>query len=50
MEVSKLSDIEFRVMVKKMLKDLSKNYKKLNWNFSRNLMGITRNLVKATSA
>ena len=32
-EVSKLSDIEFQVMVIKMLKDLTHNYKELGENY-----------------
>lgn len=35
MEVSKLSDTEFRIRVIKMLTDLSNNYKKLNGNFQK---------------
>ena len=32
MEVSKLSDIEFKIMVIKMLKELTDNYKELSEN------------------
>ena len=34
MEVSKLSDIEFKIMIIKMLKELTDNYKELSENYS----------------
>lgn len=34
MEASNLSDIEFKVMVIKMLKEFSENYKKLSRNYN----------------
>ena len=34
MEVSKLSDIKFKVMVTKMLKKLTDNYKELSENYN----------------
>ena len=34
MEVSKLSDIEFKIMVTKMLKELTDNYKELSLNYN----------------
>ena len=33
MEVTKLSDIEFKIMVIKMLKELTENYKELSENY-----------------
>ena len=33
MEVSKLSDVEFKIMVIKMLKELTDNYKELRENY-----------------
>ena len=33
MEVTKLSDIEFKTMVTKMLKELTENYKELSENY-----------------
>ena len=35
MEVTKLSDIEFKLMVIKMLKELTDNYKELSENYNR---------------
>ena len=34
MEVSKLSDIKFKIMVTKMLKELTDNYKELSLNYN----------------
>ena len=34
MEVSKLSDIEFKIMIIKMLKELTDNYKELSENYN----------------
>ena len=34
MEVSKLSDIEFKIMVIKMLEELTDNYKELSENYN----------------
>ena len=34
MEVSKLSDIEFKIMVIRMLKELTENYKELSENYN----------------
>ena len=34
MEVSKLSDIEFKIMVIKMLKEFTNNYKELSENYN----------------
>ena len=35
MEVSKLSDIDFKIVVIKMLKQLTNNYKELTENYNR---------------
>ena len=35
MEVGKLSDTEFKIMVIKMLKELTDNYKELSENYNR---------------
>lgn len=48
MEVSKLSDIDFRIMVMKMLNEV-RIIRNL-MGTSRDLVEITRNLVKATLA
>ena len=40
MEASKLSDVEFKRMVIRMLKELSDNYKDLSGNYNRMKKGI----------
>ena len=41
MEVSKISDTEFKIMVIKMLKELTDNYKELSENYILSLIHIS---------